>query len=148
MQHYQKAGKISNDDMLYTLSLFALEPVRWVRRYEWRELEDWERCAFAVFWKSTGDAMGIDFGSLPSAKTGWRDGLHWMEEVEQWSLEYEAQHMVPNIYNKKTADQTTAMLVYSIPAALRGVARQAVSALMDDRLRKAMMYCARFPNIY
>ena len=31
---YLKAGKISNDDMLYTLSLFALEPVRWVNRYE------------------------------------------------------------------------------------------------------------------
>ena len=42
---YQKAGKISNDDLLYTLSLFALEPVRWINRYEWRTLTDTERCA-------------------------------------------------------------------------------------------------------
>jgi hypothetical protein len=28
---YQKAGKVSNDDLLYTLSLFVLEVERWVR---------------------------------------------------------------------------------------------------------------------
>lgn len=42
---YQKQGQISNDDMLYTLTLFALEPVRWINRYEWRKLTDLEICA-------------------------------------------------------------------------------------------------------
>ena len=42
---YQRKGLISNDDMLYTLSLFALEPVRWVNKYEWREFTDLEVCA-------------------------------------------------------------------------------------------------------
>jgi len=31
--------------MLYTLSLFALEPIRWVNRYEWREMTPMEVCA-------------------------------------------------------------------------------------------------------
>jgi hypothetical protein len=31
---YQKAGKISNDDLLYKLSLFVLEVERWVRLYD------------------------------------------------------------------------------------------------------------------
>lgn len=39
---YQKAGKISNDDMLYTLALFLLEPERWIRLYEWRDLTEME----------------------------------------------------------------------------------------------------------
>jgi hypothetical protein len=42
---YQKKNLISNDDMLYTLSLFVLEPVRWVKRYEWREMTEMEICA-------------------------------------------------------------------------------------------------------
>jgi hypothetical protein len=45
---YQKAGKISNDDMLYTLSLFVLEPERWIRQYEWRSLTPMEKCAMYV----------------------------------------------------------------------------------------------------
>jgi hypothetical protein len=42
---YQKAGKISNDDMMYTLSLFVTEVDRWVGLYEWRTLTDMENCA-------------------------------------------------------------------------------------------------------
>ena len=42
---YQKAGKISNDDMLYTLSLFILEVESWIKMYEWRELTEMEACA-------------------------------------------------------------------------------------------------------
>lgn len=42
---YQKSGKISNDDMLYTMSLFVLELERWIREYEWRSLTPMEICA-------------------------------------------------------------------------------------------------------
>lgn len=31
---YRQNGKITDEDMLYTLSLFALEPSRWVKRYD------------------------------------------------------------------------------------------------------------------
>jgi hypothetical protein len=42
---YQRAGNISNDDLLYTLSLFVLEVERWIRLYEWRKMTDIEICA-------------------------------------------------------------------------------------------------------
>jgi hypothetical protein len=45
---YQKAGKISNADMLYTLSVFITEPITWVKKYEWREMTDMELCAIGV----------------------------------------------------------------------------------------------------
>jgi hypothetical protein len=60
---YQKAGKISQDDLLYTLSVFITEPITWVGKYEWRAMTDMEKCAIGTFWKSIGDAMGI-VGSL------------------------------------------------------------------------------------
>lgn len=67
---YIKAAKISNDDMLYTLSLFVLEPIRWTAKHEWRGVTDFERCAMGVYWKDLGEAMNISYETLPSASSG------------------------------------------------------------------------------
>ena len=139
---YQKSGKISNDDLLYTLSLFAGEPRRWIDRYEWRKLEDFEKCAIGTFWKAIGDAMGIGYDDLKSGGEsggGWVDGLQWLEEVMEWGTEYEKEYMVPDVNNKKTAEETVAILLCSMPSFIKPVGRNLVSALMDDRLRTAMM---------
>jgi hypothetical protein len=58
---YREEGTISNADLLYTLSVFVVEPPRFARLYEWRDLNDMERCAYGVFWKAVGDAMGIEY---------------------------------------------------------------------------------------
>jgi len=140
---YLKSGKISNDDMLYTLSLFALEPGRWIDRYEWRKLEDFERCAVGTFWKEIGDAMGIGSEKLKSGGeggAGWVDGLQWLEEVEAWGEEYEQRCMVPHKDNWKTAEQTMELLLWGLPQALKPFGKKVVCVLMDDRLRRAMMY--------
>lgn len=136
---YQKSGLISNDDMLFTLSLFALEPCRWIKKYEWRALEDFEKCSLGVFWKSIGDAMGISYRRLESAEKGWVDGLHWVEDLQAWSEQYERKNMMPHLDNKKTADETVAILLWGIPRGLKPFGSRVVSALMDDRLRDAMM---------
>lgn len=146
---YQKAGKISNDDMLYTLALFACEPYRWVARYEWRELEDLEKCAIGTFWKSIGDAMGIGYEKLRSGgegEEGWTDGLHWLDEIAEWSEEYEKKYMVPAESNKETAEQTVAILLWGLPGSLKPFGKKVVSTLMDDRLRTAMMYAYASPE--
>ncbi|KAK8240368.1 hypothetical protein HDK90DRAFT_548539 [Phyllosticta capitalensis] len=140
---YQASGKISNADLLYTLALFALEPRRWIDRCEWRKLTDLECCAFGTFWKSIGEAMEISYEEMQSAGTGWTDGLHWLEDLEEWADEYEKKCMVPDAANKKTADETTNILLWDVPKALNPAAYKVVSSLMDDRLRKAMMWVIR-----
>lgn len=141
---YRASGKITDDDMLYTLSLFALEPVRWIERYEWRPLTDLEKCAVGTFWKSVGDAMMISYEKLPSyhgkdGGSGFRDGLHWFEEVDAWSTAYEAANMVPDKNNKTTADETMALLLWGVPKPFHPLGHQVVRFLMDERLRAAMM---------
>jgi hypothetical protein len=79
---YRKSGKIKDDDMLYTLSLFALEPMRWTKNLEWRDLSDIERCALAVYRKNVGEVMSIPYDALPSSKTGWQNGLEWLSELQ------------------------------------------------------------------
>lgn len=137
---YRESGQIFDDDMLYTLSLFAIEPIRWIERYDWRKLSDLEKCALGTFVKSMGDAMLIDYSKLPSGKQGFQDGIQWLEEIWQWSEEYEIKQMVPSKDNHQTANETTAILLSTLPEFLKGVGKQAVSALMDDRLRRAMMF--------
>ena len=139
---YIKSEKISNDDLQYTLSLFVWEPARWIDRHEWRRLEDFEKCAFGTFWKGVGDAMSIDFGRLKSSSDGWVDGLQWMEELAEWAEEYEEAHMVPHKDNHETAEQTVATLLYSVPSWGKAFGKTVVTVLMDDRLRRAMMYDA------
>ena len=137
---YIKSGKISNDDLLYTLSLFTWEPVRWINRHEWRQVEDFERCAFGTFWKSVGDAMRIDYCVLKSGSEGWVDGLQWMEELAEWAEEYEKAHMEPQLDNFMTAEETVAVLLYPVPSWGKAFGKQVVTVLMDERLRKAIMY--------
>ncbi len=67
---YQRAGRISNADLLYTLSVFVTEPARFAALYEWRPLNDAERCAYGVFWKAMGDAMGISWEAEAEAEAG------------------------------------------------------------------------------
>ena len=136
---YQKAGKIRESDMLYTLSVFALEPVRWVNMYEWRSFTDLELCASGTYWKAMGDAMGISFAKLPSANTGWKDGLHWLEEIKTWSEQYERLNMVPAETNRQLAQSHLDVLFINIPSSLHPIGQHIVAVLVGERIRKAMM---------
>ncbi|PWY94240.1 67 kDa myosin-cross-reactive antigen family protein [Aspergillus sclerotioniger CBS 115572] len=139
---YRASGKILESDMLYTLSLFATEPIRFVQRFEWRDMTDLEQCAIGTYWKSLGDALGISYGLLPSGENGFRDGLHFLEEIREWSAKYEMENMRPDETNRLVADKTMDVVVYGFPDWVRGIGVRLATCVMDDRLRKAMMYDA------
>lgn len=136
---YRRVGKIKDEDMLYTLSLFVLEPVRWTERFEWRALSDLERCALAVYWKNLGEVMDIPYDVLPSAKSGWQDGLNWLEELEAWSKVYDIENTAPDEHNETLALATLTVALTNVPRMFHGIALQFVSALLDQRLTRAMM---------
>ncbi|MCJ1311507.1 hypothetical protein MMC25_005179 [Agyrium rufum] len=145
---YVRSGKITNEDLLYTLYLFAWEPVRWIDRWEWRTLTDVEKAASGVFWKGIGEAMGIEYsGVLAGAgnlktneKEEWNSGLDWMHAIRAWGSAYEEEKMVPSEANFLVAEQTTAILLWGVPSWGQTFARRAIIVLMDERLRKAMLY--------
>ena len=137
---YRTQKAIMDEDMLYTLSLFALEPARWIDRYEWRKLEAFERNALGTFWKAMGDAMQIPYeGFLDSAEQGWVNGLNWLNEIQTWAEKYEEAMMKPSHNNHKTADETVALLLWYMPNWAETLGKRLVCTLMDERLRIAMM---------
>lgn len=146
---YRAAGRISDADMLYTLSLFALEPSRWTERYEWRGLTELERNATGVFFREMGKGMGISYETLEEAmgeggkggRKGWgKDGLEWMEALEKWSREYEREKMVYSESNQKLAKLTLELALFSVPGFLRGFMMGVIGAVLEPRLRVAMAY--------
>ncbi|EMD00337.1 hypothetical protein BAUCODRAFT_119878 [Baudoinia panamericana UAMH 10762] len=136
---YIKAGKISNDDMVYTLGLFALEPTRWIGKYEWRQLTDVELCALGTFWKDVGDKMEIDYSPLPSASEGWQDGLHWLTEMRVWGEKYEENHMIAAEPNAKLTRALVDILFDGMPQSIKSIGTLVVAAVVPERLRIATM---------
>ncbi|KAI0547015.1 hypothetical protein F4679DRAFT_555536 [Xylaria curta] len=135
---YRQEGTISNPDLLYTLSVFVLEPPRFMRLYEWRAMNDMEYCAYGVFWKSIGDAMGIEYKGLLAHDT-WKDGIKWADDVKAWAKSYEADNMKPSPIAHKPAVALMPMITYWLPWFARPFADQIICVLMGDRVREAFM---------
>jgi hypothetical protein len=136
--HSLYGSKISNADLLYTLSLFLLEPIRWINLYEWRQLTNVEVEAMGLFWYKVGQAMGISYADM-QGNAKWRDGKEFMLSMQLWSKKYEQDFMLPAQSNKDTADHTTALLLYPVPAFLKAFGKKIITALMEPRLRRAML---------
>ncbi|KAH8682555.1 hypothetical protein BX600DRAFT_485795 [Xylariales sp. PMI_506] len=135
---YVASGQISNADLLYTLSVFVVEPERFMRLYEWRPLNEMERCAYGVFWKSIGDAMGIKYEGYLS-KTHWKDGLDWADDVAQWAKAYEIVSFKPSVVSNKPARTLIPMITYWVPKPLKAFVNECVVVLLGDRVREAFM---------
>ena len=83
--------------------------------------------------------MDIPYGALKSSRTGRRDGLHRLEELEEWSLLYEREHMIPAAPNGELGARTLDTALFNVPVRLRGIGKQFVAALLEPWLRSAMM---------
>ena len=86
-----------------------------------------------------GDSMEITYEVLHSSAKGWRDGLHWLSEVKQWSDEYEESHMVSADSNRELANSLLNSLLPRKPAGCRKRCMKMVAVLLGDPLRQSMM---------
>ena len=131
------SGQIRNQDLLYTLSACVVEPIRFVERFEWRAMNDVERCAMGVFWMGLGQAMQIDFGAL--RRQQWPSGLAFVDNIAEWARRLEASGaaLQPDPINIMPSRRLIAMLLVLVPAPLVPFANQMVAVLMGDRMRDA-----------
>lgn len=94
--------------------------------------------------------MGIDYSSLRHGPGSFKDGLEFFEDIKDWADDYERAYMVPDKYNHQLAEETTRLLLANAPDALKPYGQNVVIALMDARLRRAMLYddpLAIYPRI-
>jgi hypothetical protein len=137
-KEYIHQGQISNEDLLYTLSVFITEPVRFMWLYEWRALNEMEHCAYGVVWRKIGEAMGIKYEGYLS-KIEWTDGLDFALDVAHWAKSYEVTAFVPSKISNKPALALIPMLAYWVPWWGRVFAYECVHVLLGDRVREAFL---------
>ncbi|WP_344875477.1 oxygenase MpaB family protein [Allokutzneria multivorans] len=125
---------ISNDDMLYVLSTFIYEPVRWIDRYGWRPLTEHERVAGYVFYREVGKRMGIK--DIPPS----------FEAFERFNVDYERDHFRYSPSNEAVGRSTLTMFCGWFPQPLRGVAEQGVLAVLGKPLRAAFGFAEPSPG--
>lgn len=126
--HGQFRDKISNDDMVYVLSVFIFEPIRWIGRFEWRPLSREERDSLFIVWTHIGRRMGIQ--DIPKT----------LEEYEVWNQEYEKKYMVYAPSNVTVCEATVKLFLSQAPSFAHPFGRAVAYCLMDDRLRAALKY--------
>ena len=113
--------RIANDDMLYVLSTFVIDPVRWIDRYGWRRLLPQERVAAHAFYREVGRRMGI------------RDIPGSFEELERFNRDY-ARRLHGGPDTQALREDVLGLVAGWFPGPLRGLARRLLPAAFDDEL--------------
>jgi uncharacterized protein (DUF2236 family) len=125
MNRFHGRYKISNDDFLYVLSTFHLEPIRWMDRFGWRRFTEGERHASYFFWREVGRRMAIK--DIPPSH----------EAFEHWSLAHERERFRYDDANRRIASATRELFVSWAPRPLRPMVRVASNGMLDDAMLEA-----------
>lgn len=128
MNRFHRPHGIRNGDMLYVLSTFIFEPIRWLERYGWRRLSPQEKQANYHFWAAVGRRMAI------------RDIPETIEAFARFQREYEDENYLYHPTNSRVAEATIAVLLSGYPRFAELGARWAVYSLLDDPLRQAFHF--------
>jgi ER-bound oxygenase mpaB/B'/Rubber oxygenase, catalytic domain len=118
--------EISNDDFLYVLSTFVVEPWRWNERFGWRPALEIERVAMLEFWRRVGGMMNIK--DIPAT----------YEEIERFNAEYERSHFRYTDGGHRVASAMIDMFLTKIPGVPKRLGRRAVYGLLDEPLLDAL----------
>lgn len=116
---------IPNEDYVFVLSTFVLDPIKWMDKFGWRSMSDIEKQGLFYFFIEIGKRMGLH--SLPNT----------LKEMEAQADAYEAKNFKYAPENEQIARATVAVMENWFPPFLRSPILPAVSAMLDEPLRKA-----------
>jgi len=118
---------IDNAAMLYVLSTFVCEPIRWLERFGRRPMTERERRAWFLYYRGLGERMGIR--EIPLS----------LDELTRLNVDYEAAHFRYADTNRRIGSITRDMLIgFYLPRPLVRFGRPAVHALLDRPLSEGL----------
>ncbi|MGJ3238131.1 MAG: oxygenase MpaB family protein [Anaerolineae bacterium] len=119
---------LRNEDMLYVLSTFIFEPIRWHEKYGWRMPTEHEKKANFHFWREVGIRMNI------------KDIPETLAEYEAFNITHEQHYFRYDDANRAIGDATVNLFVSWYPALIRPLVREVILSFMDDPLLNAMAF--------
>jgi hypothetical protein len=117
----------NNDDYLYVLSRFVVEPVCWTNRFGWRPMIKHEKLALYYFWREVGRRMNVE--RFPASYA----------ELEEFSKEFERAHCRPETTNHRLFLALEDIWLGRCPAVLRPGLRHVFRCLLGQSLRRDLM---------
>jgi hypothetical protein len=118
---------IPNDEYVYTLSTFVLEPVRWNARFGWRRITERERHATYFLWREIGLRMGIHH--IPPS----------YEALEAYNRAFEREHFRYSDDNHRLAVTSRDMMLgWLLPRRLHPLGAHFIHALLDRPMLDAV----------
>jgi hypothetical protein len=124
---------ILNDDYLYVLSTFVVEPLRWNERFGWRPLIEKERQASFHLWLEIGRRMGIR--DLPAS----------LAEMDAFNVAYERRHFAFSDASRRVGEATLRLFVRRYPRPVQPLVRFAIHSFLDEPMRRAFGFPAGHP---
>lgn len=119
--------RIDNSDMLYVLSTFICEPIRWLDRIGRRSMTEVERRAWFLYYRGLGERMGIQ--NIPGE----------LAAIMRFNEEFEAANFRFADTNRQIGEATTDLLLsFYLPRCLFWAGRPGVRAFLDPSLLQAM----------
>jgi len=117
---------IANEDYLFVLSTFMLDPIDWIQRFGWRRLRDNEQAALFIFWCNVGKRMGI------------RDIPASLAAMREFSERYVRDHFRFSDANGTVSGATLGVMESWLPKPLRRFVRPVSAVLLDETTRMAV----------
>ena len=137
---FLQSGRIENEHMLYTLAVLANEPIKWINRFERRQLTMAELHALGVFWKTVGEGLMIESVPLLTSVTGKVDsnGRDWLESLDHWSKDYERRKQAFDVSNQRLVHMLEDNISRRLPVYIRVLGVRGPSILADTKLRACL----------
>lgn len=118
--------RISNDDFLFTLSTFVIDPIRWTEQFGWRRFTEDEKESLFLTMIAVGQRMKIQ--ALPNSRAA----------MTAWSDQYVAQQFQHSDANQRVADATIRIVEHWLPRIFRPLVRPVTAGLLDSATREAV----------
>ena len=126
MNWIHRAYDIRNDDLVYVLATFVVIPIRWIRRYGWRDLSDKEIRAAVNYYREMGRLMGIR--QIPPTYAGFASYLD----------AYEREHHSFSEANQRLALALIKIFQAWYPRPVRPLTRLCIVAALGESLRPVL----------
>lgn len=117
---------ISNDDLIYVLATFVVIPIRWIRRYGWRDPTAEEIQAAVRYYRTAGRLMGIR--QIPET----------YPEFAGYLDAYERDNHSFTEANRRLAKSLIEVFGAWVPRPVRPLARRCIAATLGSPLCQAL----------
>jgi hypothetical protein len=135
MNRIHRRFPIHNDDYLYVLSTFIFEPIRWNERFGWRRMVEQERLANFFCWREIGRRMNI--ADIPETYAAF----------DAFNRQYERDNFSYSDATRRVGEAGRDMFLAWFPRPTRGLAAQAIYALLGEQLLQTFGFPPAAPTV-